>query len=302
MLPTFRRPARLRLALAGVAAQSGVADLEVVVVDNDPASTARAVVESAPLPARYLVEPRSGAVHARNTGIEAARGEVVVLLDDDVVPREGWLAALLAPIVGGDADATGGRVVLDPAVARPRWFDEPVVGQYLTNVDLGPGPRLLGGDEFVVTANAAFRRELLVAVGGFATNLGPRGTTQLVNDDVRLVRDVQRHGGRVWWVPDAVVEHELPASRLRPRWVLRRAYLQGRSDWLLDEADLRRRRGNGVRVAASWLFGELAARGTEGLTRPDVAFHAACDVARSVGRVRQGMTWWLRERGAPTAS
>ena len=283
-----------------MAAQAGAAGAEVVVVDNDPEASAREVVDAAALPGpvRYLVERRSGAVHARNAGIAAATGEIVVLLDDNVVPRDGWLQRLVAPILAGTADATGGRVVLDPSVPRPAWFDEPVVGQYLTNFDLGDAPRLLTGDEFVVTASAALRRELLVRIGGFATNLGPRGTTQLVSDDVRLIRDVQNAGGRVAWVPDAVVEHELPASRLRPSWILRRAYLQGRSDWLLDETTLRGRRGNGLAVAASWLAGQLRNRLREGLTRSSVVFHLACDLARTAGRLRQaGQWWWEARRG-----
>src|SRR5262249_53792080 len=71
---------------------------EVLVVDNASADGTPDVLdallraEGAPL--RTLHEPRLGASHGRNTGLAAARGELVAFLDDDAVPRPGWLAAL----------------------------------------------------------------------------------------------------------------------------------------------------------------------------------------------------------------
>ena len=291
--PTFRRPETLRRLLAGLAVQDTAATWELVVVDNDDAGLAAEVADRHPVgvPTRVLHEPRPGATHARNLGIGAARGAITAMIDDDVVPAADWLERLTAPIRSGRADATGGRVVLDPDVPRPDWFDETVVGQYLTNFDLGPEERELDAGGFVVTASAAFRTELLQQVGGFDTRFGPRGTTQLVSDDVQLCRAVVGAGGRLRWVPDAVVVHELPASRLAPRWLLRRAYLQGRSDWQVDEAELRSRRANGAKVAAAWLGGQLRQRLDEGVQRSDVAFHLACDLARTAGRLREAVAW-----------
>lgn len=302
VVPTFRRPDRLALTLGGLAAQQAPFRWDLIVVDNDVEASARSVVEDARtslgVPVHYRTEARSGAAHARNRGIAEATGPVLALLDDDVVPGPRWLATLTAPIHDGRADATGGKALLDPDVPRPRWFDEPVVGRLLTHHDLGPdGPRPLEADEILVTANAAFRTDLLRRSGGFDPALGPRGSVQYVGDDVQVMRAVQALGARVWWVPDAVVVHELPPSRLQPRWILRRAYLQGRSDWRLDRAALSRRRGNGARVALSWLGAELRVRAAEGPLRPDVAFHAACDLARIAGAFAEAAAW-ARDRGA----
>jgi glucosyl-dolichyl phosphate glucuronosyltransferase len=291
--PTYRRAHTLQLLLEGLAVQQDAPTWELVIVDNDDAGLADEVVARHPVdaPTRVLHEPRSGATHARNHGIAAARGDIIAMVDDDVVPAPDWLARLTAPIRDGRADATGGRVVLDPTVERPGWFDEDIVGQYLTNFDLGHDERELGPDGFVVTASAAFRTDLLRQVGGFDTRLGPRGTTQLVSDDVQLCRAVMGAGGRLRWVPDAVVVHELPESRLQRSWLLKRAYLQGRSDWQVDEDTLRSRRANGARVATSWLSGQVRRRMAEGVQRPDVAFHLACDVARTAGRLREAAAW-----------
>lgn len=285
VLPTHRRPAALARALDGLVQQQGAPDFEVLVVDNDPAPHAPVVLPTG-LTGRVVHEPIPGAAAARNRGIREAAAPVLALLDDDVVPEPGWLAALAAPVLAGHADLTGGRVVLDPQVPRPRWLAPGIEG-YLTSLDLGPEERPLTDEETLLTASLLTRTELLREVGGFDPRLGPRGRTQLVGDDVQVVRDLRRAGARTMWVPQAEVVHELPASRLRPSWLLRRAYLQGRSDWLLDADRLGQRRAGGARIALDWLAGEAERRRREGLRSPAVAFHAACDIARTAGALVQ---------------
>jgi glucosyl-dolichyl phosphate glucuronosyltransferase len=300
LLPTFRRPEGLAAALDGIAAQSdpGVA-WELVVVDNDDPPGAEGVFHSRfnklTVPARLIREPQRGSAFARNRGVAEARGEILAMLDDDVSPGPAWLGRLIEPILAGRADATGGRVVLDSSVPRPRWFDEQGIGGYLTQLDLGSAERDLVSDEIVLTANAAFRAVLLRASGGFDPALGPRGRSQLVNDDTLVVRRVRAAGGRVRYVPGATVVHQLPAARLRRRYLLRRAYAQGRSDWILDRELLGARRFGGARVALGWLSKELARRRREGLGRSAVAFHAACDLVRTAGALRESVA--LAARG-----
>ena len=300
-VPTARRPEPLRRLLAALpAALEGLpADVavDVLVVDNAAERPVEEVVRAAPVAARYVLEPEPGSAYARNRVLAETDADVVAFLDDDVVPHPGWLAALLGPLRAGAA-AVGGPVRLDPTAPRPAWLDEAGIGGYLSAHDLGPEPRPLTEGEHLLTANAAFRLEALRAVGGFDPRLGPRRGVQLVADDVHVVRELQRSGGRVAWQPDAVVTHDLPAERTARWWLLRRAYLQGRSDWLLDEAQLRTRRAGGARVALSWLAKETARRRAAGLRRRAVRFHLLTDVARTAGALRQALGW--RGGRAPT--
>lgn len=288
VLPTHRRPAGLARALQALARQVDAPPFDVVVVDNDAAPHPAPVLPPG-LRARVVTEPVPGAAAARNRGIAEATAPLVAMLDDDVVPADDWLAGLAAPVLAGEADLAGGRVVLDPTVDRPRWLAPSLEG-YLTALDLGPHRRPLAPDESLLTASLLVRADLLRQVGGFAPELGPRGGRQLVGDDVQLVRDLRAAGARAVWVPDAVVVHDLPPERLRPAWVVRRAYLQGRSDWRVDRADLAQRRAGGARVAASWLAGELRDRRREG-PRVDVGFHAVCDLARTAGALVEAASW-----------
>jgi hypothetical protein len=111
---------------------------------------------------------------------------------------------------------------------------------------------------------------------------------QLVGDDVHVVRGVQRLGGRVRYVPNAVVVHELPLSRLHPMWLLKRAWWQGRSDWILDASVLGERRYGGAAVAVDWYTREVRRRRADsraGVKTRAVLFHLACDTARTAGRL-----------------
>lgn len=296
-VPTARRPDQLRRLLAALPAALEGVPADVLVVDNAAERPVRDVVAASPAGARYVLEPRAGSAHARNRALAETDADVVAFLDDDVVPHPGWLAALLDGLRDG-ALAVGGPVRLDPTAPRPPWLDEAGIGGYLSAHDLGPVPRDLVDGEHLLTANAAFRAGPLRAVGGFDPRLGPRGGVQLVADDVHVVRELQRSGGRVAWQPGAVVTHDLPAERTARSWLLRRAYLQGRSDWLLDEPLLRTRRAGGARVATSWLATEVSRRRSEGLARREVRFHLATDVARTAGTLRQGLGW--RGGRAPT--
>ena len=79
LIPTFRRPELLRAAIGSVLAQQQLAvDVEIVVIDNDPAGSARGAVadlaSAGAMELRYVCEPRPGISHARNTGVAASRG------------------------------------------------------------------------------------------------------------------------------------------------------------------------------------------------------------------------------------
>ncbi|MCU1594810.1 MAG: kfoC 1 [Frankiales bacterium] len=295
LLPTYHRPHHLPRTLAALATQALDVDWELVVVDNDPAGSARHQVESAgtdfAVPVRYVLEPRRGAAAARNRGLEEVRGEVVAMIDDDVVPAADWLRTLVAPLLAGEAEGSGGRVLLDPSVVRPRWFDENLLGGLVSHFDpIGPGRPLRDG-ELVLTANAAFRTAALRATGGFDPRLGPSGDRHMVNDDLQVVRDLQRRGSRLVLVPAAVVVHELPDQRISVRWLLRRAWWQGRSDWVLDRPDYEQRRFNGARIAVTHGLMTLLAQLREGRFDSAHVVRIACDLAKTAGRLAEARSW-----------
>ena len=142
-------------------------------------------------------------------------------------------------------------------------------------------------NDFVLSANAAFRTDRLRALSGFDEALGPRAGSPMVNDDVDLCRRLVAAGGRIVYVPDAVVVHELLPDRLTPSYLVKRTYAQGRSDWLL-ERDTNRRRplggAKGILVHLSRLLGD---RVRDGPWHPNVAVGAALSVVQTTGFLRE---------------
>ena len=300
VLPTWNRPLGLRRALEGLVGQRDPGaewDVTVVASAGDPAArpVVAAVEDLLPAPVRVADEPEPGASRARNRGLATSR-RVVAFLDDDCVPDAGWLGAITAPVLARQWAAAGGRVVADPTVARPRWLGDALVA-YLAEYDRGPVEEPLGADDFLLTANAAFDADLLAGAGGFDPLLGPTAGRPTVNDDVDVCRKVRSAGGRILYVPSAVVVHELPAGRLSPRYVLRRMHAQGRSDWLLDRAAYSTAPGRGLGDARRQLTGELVSILRQGPWHRPVLLHAAGSMTRAAGFAREA----LRRRPASEA-
>jgi GT2 family glycosyltransferase/peptidoglycan/xylan/chitin deacetylase (PgdA/CDA1 family) len=116
VVPTYQRRDVLARTLPTLLRQEVAAgSLEVVVVvDGSTDGTAEmlaALSSSASL--RVLVRPNGGPAAARNAGIAAARGELVLLLDDDLLCPPGLVAAHLA------AHGEGARVVFGPVLGLP---------------------------------------------------------------------------------------------------------------------------------------------------------------------------------------
>jgi GT2 family glycosyltransferase len=273
---------------------------DVVVVDNDGAPESETVVvglaDGFPVPLQLVREARRGTSPARNRGIAVARGEVIAFLDDDVVPEAHWLCRLVEPVRAGRCHGVGGRIVLDPAISRPRWYQD-WMGGYLAEFHLGDGERELSWDEYVLTANAAFCTDVLRSMGGFDVDLGPRDGVYLTNEDVDLCRRLMTRAGPMRYVPAAVVVHEMPASRLRRRYVFRRLYAQGRSAWMLDRQVLGDSFLDGF-VELAWpricYLGRLGRY--EGIWKRAVALRAICEVAQIAGMLRQAASATLARR------
>jgi GT2 family glycosyltransferase len=216
-------PRCVRATLAEVRRHPGA---ELLVVDNasadgTPAALAElARVEGAPL--RTLHEPRLGASHGRNTGLGAARGELVAFLDDDAVPRRGWLAALVAPFANPAVAGAGGPLILRLSVPPPAWFTaafHEAAGSY----DLGGVQRRVhhrGGEWYPPSANLCLRTLDVIREGGFCDVLGPHGTRHFVHEDADLCARLERRGGEIHYAPDAIADHWVVPGKLTPQYFL----------------------------------------------------------------------------------
>jgi hypothetical protein len=195
--------------LAGVAPIARAAGAELIVADNGSTDATPDVVRATPT-ARHVVEPIAGATRVRNTAMRAAGGDVLVFIDDDAVPRDGWFAGITAPFADARVAVVGGRVHLHYGQSPPAWWDRSF-DDYLAFYDLGDAPIDLATRPWYDSprgANMAVRRSALLDIAA-STCGSPAG------------RPAHRRRG----------ERSLPpAARARPRTALRPRLERGPPD------------------------------------------------------------------------
>jgi GT2 family glycosyltransferase len=215
IVPTYGGRELLGPCLDALDMQDRVADEVIVVDDGSPDDTATWVVRSYPRVKVVALPKNRGFAGAANAGVQASRGRIVVLLNNDTVAEPGWLGALVAPLesdptvgacaskilvhddpgmlhAAGDGYTTGGIPTNRGAFTRDDGrFDEGASREWI----FGP-----------CAAAAAYRRELLDDTGGFDEWL----VSYL--EDVDLAWRANLLGYRCRYVPEARIRHRISAT------------------------------------------------------------------------------------------
>lgn len=250
---TRERPQSLSRCLASVVACEPGSG-EIIVVDNAPSDSAtRLVCERFPQ-VRYVLEPRPGLSRARNTGIAAARGELVAFTDDDVEVEPSWIAGLRSGFSHEGVAAVTGPVLprrLDSEAAFafeadygglaadlfPRQFDCNFLNQ-----PLGEAPPVW---QIGAGANMAIRRTAFAQAGVFDVRLGAGASG--CSEDSELFHRLLRAGLKCRYEPTAVVHHHHREDLASLRRQMR-AYMRGHSAALLVQFQHSRHPGNLIRA------------------------------------------------------
>jgi glycosyltransferase involved in cell wall biosynthesis len=218
VIPTRNRPEYLDVTLASVVPQARRAAAEVIVVAHGRDLASAAVAER--FGVRLVVVPLTATANgSRNAGIEASRGDPVVLIDDDVEAPPGWLEALLRGVAGApDRDVFGGPIHARLEGGGPRACGrEPAP---ITTLELGAEDRDV---PLVWSANMAVRRRAVERVGAFDEALAGRG------EEEEWQRRFAAQGGRVRYLADAGLDHRRTAADATVRRLSRAAYALGRT-------------------------------------------------------------------------
>lgn len=222
VIPTFNRVERLHRVLAALAAQEPPGDLEVIVVSDGSTDGTDEYLRGGDVPLPVVAERQDnqGPAVARNRGIERATGELIVFIDDDVVPAP----TLIRAHVEAHARYGDRLVVIGPMVDPPdhvmtpwvRWEQAMLAKQYRA---MQAGHYAATARQFY-TGNASVRRCHVVAAGGFDARFRRA-------EDVELAYRLERRGVRFHFEPAAIGYHY--AERSFESW-LRNAYDYGRND------------------------------------------------------------------------
>ncbi|MBI3986987.1 MAG: glycosyltransferase [Lentisphaerae bacterium] len=201
VIPVLNAAPFLPALLAALARQAPAAPDEIILVDSMSTDDTRGIAAAH---ARVRVVPIADFSHgrARNLGAREARGDIVVLMTQDALPRdERWLARLLEPFSDPRVAAAYSRQIpRDDAPPTERFFlathfpDGPPVRREKK----GDAPLTLA-TVFFSNVSAAIRRPLLLRT--------PFDETLIMSEDQQFARDSLNAGHVVVYQPESVVIH-----------------------------------------------------------------------------------------------
>lgn len=287
---TYARPDLLKRCLETCVTQRSTlpGGFEIVVVDNNPAGTARELVEAvaaeAPVPVRYVHEPKPGIPNARNAGIHATDSPIVGFVDDDQTLAPDWLERMTAAFEEKQVDCLFSNV-------EPVYFDP----------DLDPPPaiadsyrRLPGGR---ASNGVLFRRDTC------ATDPHPFDPAMMFTggSDTDFFTRLDSRGRTFGWCMEAMAYEYVPSDRVRTGLVMRRHFAGGQ-----HFAWTRIRYSSAPVLTAVTIFGkavlQTGALGLAALASPlmgrDRRTHVLLRLAGAAGKLCWPLKFELRRRPA----
>ncbi len=226
VIPTYNRRAQLEQVLLGFGAQDTPAsDIEIIVVSDGSTdgTDEQLLAGRAPVPVNVIQQANQGPAVARNAGVAAATGDLILFIDDDVVAEPECVAVHLR----AHEQTDGETVVIGPLLTPETWELEPWV-QWEQNMLYKQYDAMARGDweptaRQFYTGNASLARDRFLESGGFDASFR-RG------EDVELAYRLNDTGMAFAFDPAARAFHH--ARRSYESW-LSNASSYGRNDAML---------------------------------------------------------------------
>lgn len=177
VIPAYNEEALLGACLKSLSAQKTTASYEVVVVDNNSSDNTAAIAREHG--ARVVSERHPGVCWARQAGLEAAKGSIIISTDADTTYRNDWLETIHRHFQSEHIVAVGGPVTYTGDI----WW-----ANVWSNVLFGFSTlwaKIFGQPAYVSACNLAFRKN---AVSGYETNLTQGG------DELAILKQLKPNG------------------------------------------------------------------------------------------------------------
>ena len=197
IIPTFNGGARIQNCLDSLLKQTVGRNAEILIVDDGSTDNTIEVVNQFP-GVRVITQANAGPAAARNRGAAEARGAIILFTDDDCVPMQDWLDAMLAPFE--DPEVVGAKGVY-------RTHQKSLAARFV-QIEYEDRYRLMAGlssIDFIDTYSAAFRRDRFLEMTGYDTSF-----PVACAEDIELSYRMSARGWKMKFVPNAIVYHTHP--------------------------------------------------------------------------------------------
>lgn len=237
VIATYNRAEGLARTLGSLSEQTLDRDLwEVVVVNNNSSDDTEprflAWQSASPgIVSRIVFEPNQGLSHARNRGIAEARGEYIVIIDDDELASAKFCQTYYDFFRAHPSiSAAGGRMIPFYEYPVPQWLTPYTEHPLASTLDLGDTQRVFPRRKYPIGGNMAFRSRVFKQYGAFNPDLGRKGSKLLAGEEKDLFHRLRKAGETICYVPDAIIFHIIPESRFSKDYFDRVTHMSGVSE------------------------------------------------------------------------
>lgn len=180
---------------------------------------------------RYIEEMEQGLSYARNAGIRASHGDVLVYVDDDATVNREYLRTYQNFFESNpDAMAAGGPILPVYETAEPLWFSHFTRALITGKVYLGDNERRFPKGKFPGGGNAAYRKSVFEQIGLFNVELGRKGNSLMGAEEKDLFDKMTALGIDFYYLPTAILYHIIPEKKLTKDYFDRLTYGIGVSE------------------------------------------------------------------------
>jgi glycosyltransferase involved in cell wall biosynthesis len=210
-------------------------DFELIIVNNRSTDRTENICknyirDNPQLTVHYFLEENQGLSFARNRGVREAHSDFLVFLDDDAFTFPDYVENLKKFIEKyPDFQAGGGKILPFWENKRPEWMSRYLLS-IISTIDLGDEVKRFGGRSYPIGANMIIRKDIFDRFGLFNVNLGRKGKNLEGAEEKDLFLRIKKTGISVYYLPDVVVEHWVPDSRLTNEFFTKQAFSIGHSE------------------------------------------------------------------------
>ena len=180
---------------------------------------------------RSCNESRQGLSYARNRGIQEAKGDVLIYVDDDALVNQEYLKTYADFFANHpDVDAAGGPIIPQYETQEPPWMSHYIKILLTAYKYHGTEVKEFASNDFPGGGNAAYRASVFRKVGLFNVDLGRKGQKLLGSEEKDIFDKMRTLGMKIYYLPNAVLYHLIPEKKLEEDYFERLTFSMGQSE------------------------------------------------------------------------